>query len=164
MVTVDTGDDRHVAELLERGFDAAPIERSHDGPTRVVFSPEDRDQALLLTRYLDSVPTLEVVADTGVRLAVGPDFSGIRQFPRPPADIEPGLDAELRGFAQSQAPEEAVEPSVTSIVTSTNAPLPSTSGVTTAEPNDPTTTVTTSSTVVVRGRPPVDATCQLTGG
>ena len=174
MVSVDTGDDRHVEELNERGFEAELEERTHDGPTRVFLGPDDREQALLLTRYLDSVPTIEVVDIAGVRLAVGPDFSGIRQFPRPLADISPGLDAELRRFAQGQAaqapveapiePQAPVEPSVTSIVTSTNAPLPSTSGVTTAEPIDPTTTVTTSSTLVVRGRPPVDATCSSTGG
>lgn len=174
MVSVDTGDDRHIEELNERGFDAELEERTHDGPTRIFLGPGDREQALLLTRYLDSVPTIEVVDIAGVRLAVGPDFSGIRQFPRPLADIAPGLDAELRRFAQGQAaqapveapiePQAPVEPSVTSIVTSTNAPLPSTSGVTTAEPIDPTTTVTTSSTLVVRGRPPVDATCSSTGG
>ena len=174
MVSVDTGDDRHIEELNERGFEAELEERTHDGPTRVFLGPDDREQALLLTRYLDSVPTIEVVDIAGVRLAVGPDFSGIRQFPRPLADIAPGLDTELRRFAQGQAaqapveapiePQAPVEPSVTSIVTSTNAPLPSTSGVTTAEPIDPTTTVTTSSTLVVRGRPPVDATCSSTGG
>ena len=174
MVSVDTGDDRHIEELNERGFEAELEERTHDGPTRVFLGPDDREQALLLTRYLDSVPTIEVVDIAGVRLAVGPDFSGIRQFPRPLADIAPGLDAELRRFAQGQAaqapveapvePQAPVEPSVTSIVTSTNAPLPSTSGVTTAERIDPTTTVTTSSTLVVRGTPSVDATCSSTGG
>ena len=161
---VDTGDARHIEELRERGFVAEALERTHDGPTRVFLGPNDRDAALLVTRYLESVPTIEVISEPGVRLAIGPDFSGIRQFPRPVADIEPGLDAELRRFAQSQAPATTAEPSVTSIVPTTVVPLPSTSSAATAESNDSTTATGRPSTVVVRGRPPVGVSCSPTGG
>lgn len=163
-VEVDSGDGRHVEELSERGFLATPVDPAHDGPTQIVLGPDEKDQALLLGRYLESVPTFVVVEDDGIRLEVGPDFSGIRQFPRPRADVEPGLDGVLAAYVRSVAESEQSAPSVTSIAPTTTTALPSTSGVTTAEPNGPTTSTGPSPTVVVRGRPPAGAVCAPTGG
>jgi len=179
-VSVDTSDGRHVEELAQRGFRAVRSESVHEGATQVVFGPEFGEEALLLTRYLESVPALMIVDGVDLRLDVGPDFSGIRQFPRPRADIEPGLNQMLRQFEQAQnAPAEPAttapstaspaesdaESSVTSIVANTGDPLPSDSvDETVAEPNDPTTSVEAASTLVVRGRPPDGTTCTTTGG
>lgn len=184
-VLVDTTEDRHVGELSERGFVAQRGERLHDSATRIVFGPDSRDEALLLARYLESVPALDVVADVGVRLDVGPDFSGIRQFPRPVGDLEPGLDQALREFEQqqdaatttSEAPistdgnetdetiaQGSAGSSVTTIEAGGSSALPSTpESTTTANPNVPETSVGGSSTIV-RGRPPEGVSCAPTGG
>lgn len=185
-VVVDTTEGRHVEELAERGFVAERGERVHDSATRVVFGPDSRDEALLLARYLDSVPALEVAAEVGVRLDVGADFSGIRQFPRPQSDLEQGVNRALRQFSQQQTaattttsmppgPEDApesdetnaqgsAESSVTTIVVDAPSDVASTSeSATTARPNAPTTSVEASPTIV-RGRPPEGVTCTPTGG
>ena len=163
-LTVDSGDGRHVEELLERGFSATSVEREHDGPTRIVLGSDQDEEALLLARYLESAPAFVVVEDGGVRLEVGPDFSGIRQFPRPRSDVEPGLNVVLAAWITAAGDTGAAESSVTSIGPTASTALPSTSVVSTAEPNGLTTTVGPSSTLVVRGRPPAGAACAPTGG
>ncbi len=175
-VEIASGDSRHVEELLERGFAAVTAQVGIEGPTVVRFSPDDRDGALLLTRYLENVPQLVVEADVSLRLDVGPDFAGVRQFPRPLRDIEPGLDAEVRRYMQENpavttTATPTTEPaaqdgsSVTSIAPPGSVTVPSTSDAQSADrPNGPAITPEPPSTLVVRGRPPEGAACGPTGG
>jgi len=168
-VSVDSNDGRHVEELTERGFAAAAIESNHEGPTRVVFGPEATEQALLLTRYLTSVPVLEVVDGATVRLDVGPDFSGIRQFPRPRSDIEPGLDLVVRQFllAEGETTPTTVAPVAELTNTTAGSGLtetPETTNTTIVGPDDSAGSTEVPSTIAVRGRPPAGVTCGPTGG
>ncbi len=175
-VDIASDESRHLDELTERGFVAAPVDVDIEGPTTVRFAPEDRDGALLLTRYLENVPRLVVEADASLRLDVGPDFGGVREFPRPLRDIEPGLDTEIRRFLQENpavtttavpTTDAIAEPgsSVTSIAPAEPVTVPSTSDAESADrPDGPTTTAEPPSTLVVRGRPPEGAICGPTGG
>ena len=187
-LAVGSNDDRHAEQLGERGFVTQQNEQTRDGPTQVVFDPADREQAELVARYLEAVPAFAVEPGQPLRLDVGPDFSGIRQFPRPQRDVAIALDAALSstlgaseappGTAPSQAsqtattaPETATatqsgdESSVTSFATATTSSLPSNSvAELTDEPNGSTTTQVLAPTINVRGRPAVGATCNQTGG
>lgn len=182
-VSVASDESRHVDELSERGFVAATSGNTHEGSTAVTFDPELRDQALLLTRYLESIPALQVVDGASLELGVGPDFSGIRQFPRPARDVEPGLDVVLAEFATQSTVEpvqdaptttaatpalddSGAEPVVSSsISTEATTDLPSTSiGESADRPNDPTTIASQTGIPVVRGRPPAGVVCGPTGG
>ena len=187
-LAVGSNDDRHAEQLGERGFVTQQNEQTRDGPTQVVFDPADREQAELVARYLEAVPAFAVEPGQPLRLDVGPDFSGIRQFPRPQRDVAIVLDAALSSTlgaseappdtAPSQAsqtattaPETATatqsgdESSVTSFATATTSSLPSNSvAELTDEPNGSTTTQVLAPTINVRGRPAVGATCNQTGG
>jgi len=175
-VSVATDDERHREELRERGFVVDTVNGLEDGPTEVRFAPSDRDAALLLTRYLENVPALVADEESALVLRVGPDFAGVRQFPRPLRDVEAGLDAEIRRYNQENAApipadnggegeEEGEESSVTSSSTTDVPNVPSTSGPELADgTNSPTTTLDPSSTLVQRGRPPDGAMCEQTGG
>ena len=172
-VVVDTEQDRHIEELGERGFRARSGGQGSDSPTRIVLGPDDRDEALLVARYLESVPAFEVAPNAGVRLDVGPDFSGIRRFPRPDGEVRPAINNVLRAYEQAQGSSETSEidtnssdaSSVTSLVPNVGEDVPlSTSAETVAEPNGPTTTSVPSATLVVRGRPPDGTICTATGG
>ena len=184
-VAVASPDARHAAELLERGFVANGTDAQGDGATRVVFGPSQREEALLLTRYLETVPRFEVVVDAGIRLEVGPDFAGIRQFPRPQRDVAPAVNGAFRAFTDAVstttvAPDTANDPglsdtsttvlesesrsSVTSIVVEGSTPLPSASIGENSDGTIASTVAEPSSTTVVRGRPLEGVTCQPTGG
>jgi len=102
IVDVETGSaTREQAELFAaaldgRGFDAeAASERSGDSTT-IVHGPEGRDAAVLLARYLDVVPELEVdesIVGNRVELVLGEDMEGIRDEPKPleelPEEFQP---------------------------------------------------------------------------
>lgn len=192
-VGVQSSNDRQTEQLIERGFAAQRIESSEQNPrTRVVFDPDDRDATLLLTRYLEGVPPqLMVEPGADLRLDIGNDFAGVRLFPRPVADIAPGLDLLIRqaGVAvepansttsstetpqtsaaepSSEASETTSAPSETSdtsFAPSTTRDLPSTlAPENTDVPKDPATADGPTPTIVLRGRPPAGAPCGPTGG
>lgn len=129
-VQVRSSNGDHVEQLAERGFLAEAINAGGDdggdpARTTVLFDAADRDAALLLTRYLEGIPP-QLVAEPGValQLVVGNDFAGVRVFPRPVADIAPGLDLVVRsaGGDQQSVTETAPETPTTSATTATVAP------------------------------------------
>jgi len=167
-VDVISSKSSHVQQLAERGFVATQVQDGGDitnGATTIKFDPRDRDQTLLLARYLEGVPRLAPVNGASLRLDIGPDFAGVRVFPRPVSDIAPGLDAAIR-VAGSPAPSTTA-PVVTTTTQVTNggdSSLPLTSTTEGADVSiGPATSKGTSPTIVVRGRPPVDASCSPTG-
>ncbi len=166
-VEVASTNDSHSEQLVERGFDAQKAAVDEDGTaysaTSIRFDPGDREQTLLLARYLEGVPRLVPEDGASLRLDVGLDFAGVRAFPRPVSDIAPGLDAAIRVATAS--------PAAPGVTTTTQSPdkddlsLPSTQTTERADvPIDPTTADVTLPTIVVRGRPPDDAFCPPTGG
>lgn len=177
-VEVRSSNSSHAEQLAERGFVATETDPGGDvnSATTVRFDPQDRDAALLLTRYLEGVPRLQPETGAPLTLDVGLDFSGVRAFPRPTADIAPGLDAAIRvATAQTTPPTtdsggDGDDPSST--VPETTGPsdqedpsLPSTTDTTVADvPIDPGTVEDPSSTLVPRGRPPEGVSCPPTGG
>lgn len=172
-VTVEVGssNDSHSAQLAERGFVTTQIsaddgDNAATSATSIRFDPRDREQTLLLARYLEGVPRLVPEEGAALRLDVGLDFAGVRVFPRPVSDIAPGLDAAIRVATSSGVATTA--PGVTTTTQSPNgddSSLPSTVTTQRADvPIDPTTSVLTLPTIVVRGRPPDDASCPTTGG
>lgn len=167
-VEVASSNDSHTEQLLERGFIAEQVSLDGDddavnSATSIRFDPSDREQTLLLARYLEGVPRLVPEDGAALRLEVGLDFAGVRAFPRPVSDIAPGLDAAIRVATASPA-----APGVTATTQSPDAidsSLPSTVTTERADvPIDPTTSDVTLPTIVVRGRPPEDASCPPTGG
>lgn len=193
-VEVVSSNEQHSEQLGERGFLAAGTNGDTDDAddvarTTVLFDASDREAALLLTRYLEGVPPqLVVEPGSALRLIVGNDFAGVRVFPRPVADIAPGLDLVVR-TAQADQTLDAAAPISTTSTTSTqristteaaiaasetsdtllategDTDLPSTSApVLTDEPEDPTTSQSPPPTIVVRGRPPLESLCGPTGG
>ncbi|MFT7473454.1 MAG: LCP family protein required for cell wall assembly [Verrucomicrobiales bacterium] len=174
-VTVEVRSTRNaqVEQLLERGFDAVASEPSTSGaPTIVHFDPADRDEALLLIRYLEGIPIVSLEPGSPLRLDVGPDFSGIRPFPRPMRDISPGLDSRIRAAAASGAPASSVatatgDPPPTSADSDGNTGGPDSTSTSVQQsadvPKDPTTSVDPSRTLDIRGRPPENMACGPTG-
>lgn len=182
-VNVVSTADRQSEQLAERGFVANRTETDEQAArTEVIFDPGDRDEALLLTRYLEGVPPV-LTAGTGetLRLVIGNDFAGVRQFPRPEADIAPGLDLVIReAGALVEVPEEATtttttlvlatpttdETSDTAFASSSTPDLPSTlAPQTTDVPLDPVIDELSTPTIVLRGRPPAGVTCSpIPGG
>lgn len=179
IVDVHSSTDRQTEQLVERGFEARRNETSSESArTRVVFDAGDREAALLLTRYLEGVPP-ELVIEPGsaLRIDIGNDFAGVRQFPRPVSDIAPGLDLEIRraqgapatpSERETEASETTsapLETSATSFAPTPTSDLPSTlAPEVTDVPKDPATADGITPTIVLRGRPPADATCGPTGG
>ena len=174
LVDVRSDSDRQAEQLLERGFVATRIDGGAGGAaTTIQFDPLDREAALLLARYLEGVPQLVVVPDAALSLDVGNDFAGIRQFPRPVADIAPGLDLVIRQAvavessttsAPSTTSDSALAPS-SSVAQNEDDDLPSTSALENTDvPKDPATAESPPRTVELRGRPPANALCGPTGG
>ena len=173
-VDVWSRNDRQTDQLIERGFVAETRDIGEDVlATTVVFDPADRDEALLLTRYLEGVPQLTAESGAELHVFIGNDFAGVRQFPRPEADIAPGLDQVIRAAISLASPATSTSPSTTAatdtsappFATSREADLPLTSGPVGADvSNNPTTIESPASTIVVRGRPPANAACGPTGG
>lgn len=162
--------DAHVGQLVQRGFVATAIDEQLVGATTIRFDPDDRDETLLLARYLEGVPRLAPEYGATIRLEVGTDFAGVRAFPRPIVDIEPGLDAAIR--VATTPPSTGVptsdpdlDPVGTIAIPSVDPTLPLTSSTERADvPSDPPTTGDPSPTLVERGRPPEGVTCSPTGG
>ena len=181
-VAVQSDSDRQVEQLVERGFEAQrDVQDEAATRTEVIFDPADRDAALLVTRFLEGVPpTLTVQAGSSLRLVVGADFAGVRQFPRPEADIAPGLDLVIRQANGNDSSEIAESPTTTEISiddaeettgTSTSFAPTTTLGLPSSEapeiadvPFDPGTDAPVAPTIVLRGRPPAGVTCGPTPG
>ncbi len=170
-VVVSSTSDSHARQLAERGFVATEVdgedaEETASGATSIHFDPTDREETLLLARYLEGVPRLIPEPGAPLRLDVGLDFAGVRVFPRPVSDIAPGLDAAIRVATAPSAPTTAPA------VTTTTAPsdvdgssLPSTLTTERADvPIGPTTSDVISPNIVARGRPPEGVACPATDG
>ncbi len=160
-IEVISDDDRHGTELAERGFDATstagePVER-----TVVNFDPDTgQEHALLLARYLEATPQL--VASRGVELTleVGPDFAGVRVYPRAESDVVIALaravtETTVAGPTETLVPPVAVEDGDDVLST--------------VEEADDQTTVAAQQApspldAVVRGRPPEGIGCTTIGG
>ena len=177
---VQTNEERHANELVERGFVAASIDAELVATSTIRFDPSDSDRALLVARYLESAPTFIVEEGVSLRLEVGPDFSGVRVFPRAETDVADALTAAIEQAAAT------AETTTTSIPAST---IPATTGegggndetsvpvfgaddqnlvpsTTEAEQIIPPVAEQAPSplSTVVRGRPPEGLGCTPTGG
>lgn len=162
VVSVVSSRDSHAEQLSDRGFQATAIDSDAEGPTTIMFDQDDRNQALLLARYLEGVPRFAPIAGAELRLDVGTDFAGVRAFPRPISDIAPGLDAAI---ARSVAPPTTGQPNPEDGAGSVTSDLDLTSSTDRADvPKDPATPGESSPTLVVRGRPPENVSCQPTAG
>ena len=78
-------------DLSERGFVSIQGEADRvPGRTSLRFHPDETAKARLLARYLEVAP--EVVEDptmsSGVQILLGPDFAGVRTFPRPDNELD----------------------------------------------------------------------------
>lgn len=163
---VVTTNDSHVRQLVDRGFAATRLDEERAAATIIRFDPSDRDETLLLARYLEGVPRLAPEEGSPLRLEVGADFAGVRAFPRPVSDIEPGLDAAIRvAAAPGVDTSPGGETPGTTAAPSANPTLPLISTTERADASgEPPVVGDPSSTLVVRGRPPDDAICRPTGG
>jgi LCP family protein required for cell wall assembly len=166
---VASASDSHADQLEERGFMTIRLDREAAGQTTIQFDPANRDEALLVARYLEGVPKLAPGFGSELRLTVGADFAGVRQFPRPVGDIAPGLDQSIRlltgATTTTVVPPVTSETSSTNVVNDDDPDLASTLVPDSADvPIGPATSDETSPTIVVRGRPPDGASCVPTGG
>ena len=171
---------RHSEELAERGFVAEGVESELAPATTVRFDAADADAALLIGRYLEAAPQFVVEPGAELQLAVGPDFAGVRLFPRAQSDLEGILAAAVRASVaddptatSTTAPDVDSEPettgdsadetSVPDLATTSPGDLPSTVE---AEEIDPPVDAQVASplSTVVRGRPPEGVGCTGTGG
>lgn len=168
--------ERTIAQLVERGFAVEglvgePAEGFQRSTIR--FAPTDREGAMIAARYLEVVPAF--AADptaSGVHLDVGPDFAGVRSFPRPVTDVRPGvvraidaIPARLPGTPSTTVPgtsSTSVSPSVTSEGGPTSTSVPGTT--TTVDVSNGPTTIAPTTGTIVRGRPPDDVGCSVLGG
>ncbi|MGI9606991.1 MAG: LCP family protein [Acidimicrobiales bacterium] len=174
--SADSGQqERTVDQLVERGFgiDAVgdepvePVQR-----TTIRFAPDDRETAMIVARYLEVVPAF--VADpaiAGVRLDVGPDFAGVRSFPRPVTDVRPAVVRAVDAIPSRQpvtptttlpGSPTSVVPSVTGDDGSVTTSTPATT--TTADVSNGPTIIAPSTSTIVRGRPPEGVGCSVLGG
>lgn len=162
-VSVVSSRDSHAEQLADRGFETTAIDGDLEGPTTITFDQEDRNETLLLARYLEGVPRLAPIAGSELRLDVGTDFAGVRAFPRPIADIAPGLDAAIARSLSPPISADETNPEDGGGTRTTD--LASTSSTPRADvPKDPATPEESPPTLVVRGRPPENVSCQPTGG
>ncbi len=96
--------DRATEQLLERGFEV-PVDEvvstDEGGPTVLRFDPGARPRAEIVARYLEGVPRFEAVPGTPLTLRIGPDFAGVRPFPRPRSDIDLFLENAVSLAAQA---------------------------------------------------------------
>lgn len=170
-------DERQGEQLAERGFAATTIDRNDVERTAVVLSSSDRERALLVARYLEEAPQFIVIEGERLRLEVGPDFAGVRIFPRPVADVAAALN---RAITASRADDGQSNSSANSSANSpANSPAPETSvpGLAAeADPGVPSSSVTDQNVTsvsaeqalspldtAVRGRPPEGVGCGPTG-
>ena len=173
-VDVRADGDRQAEQLVERGFDATRV-GGDDGvvATTIRFDPGDRDAALLLARYLGGSPQFAVATGQTLQIDVGNDFAGVRQFPRPVADIAPSLNRALQEARNVETSTTSTTTTVAGVASTTSTAfaetqdqdLPSTSVLESADvPKDPATAEDLPPTIVLRGRPPANALCGPTGG
>jgi len=161
--------DSHADQLEERGFITIQLDEEVAGQTTIQFDPKSRNEALLVVRYLEGVPKLAPGFGSKLRLTVGADFAGVRQFPRPVGDIAPGLDQSIRLLTGATTTTVVTpvtsETSSTNVVNDDDPDLASTLVPDSADvPIGPATSDETSPTIVIRGRPPDGASCVPTGG
>ncbi len=174
-VEVHSDEERHGSQLAERGFEALSVDDELVAATTIRFDPNEQEEALLVGRYLEAPPRF--VAENGavLRVEVGPDFAGVRVFPRAEADLTPALDNALRAARNENnsaststttvAPvQDAGETSVASIAAEGEEDLPS--GVDAEGSAAPVVDVGVPSPLgpVVRGRPPVGIGCSALSG
>ena len=180
-LTVRSNQDRHGEELAERGFVIEGVDSELVAETTVRFDVDDQDAALLLSRYLEAAPAFVVEPGAGLQLDVGPDFAGVRVFPRAQSDLEAVLAAAIRtsaaedaGTTSTQAPEAAPgvdttapptnETSVPDLASDEQGDLPSTVEAEQIDPLVDAQVDPSSLSTVVRGRPPEGVGCTGTGG
>lgn len=175
--TIQSDTDRHTNEFVERGFDAVAIDSELSDRSTLYFDPDtNMEEAVLVARYLETAP--DFVAESGAELVldVGPDFAGVRVFPRAESDLTPALTAAITGATDVLAAVETPSPgaiasvddpdetSVADFAAGDGEPLlsgeeaiPSTTTV------DPQLNPSPLSTAV-RGRPPEGVGCTVLGG
>ena len=181
-VGVVSGETRHSEELTERGFIASSVGEDSTSRSAIFFDPAEREEALLVARYLETTPRL--VAEDGaiLRLEVGPDFSGVRVFPRPATDLAAAVDQAVAAAEESTqaagVPDAAVTTSTAppettpEVVAETSVPAfaPNEgeallSPVEAEEAIEPVVEQAPSPpSTVVRGRPPEGIGCNSIGG
>lgn len=181
-VEVRSNEERHSNELDERGFVVESVESELVATSTVRFDAADRDEALLVARYLETAPRFIVEADAPLQLEVGPDFSGVRVFPRAEIDVAPALAAALelaanenRVDAENQTSADSTtnaqpdaenrgETSVPAFGTDDNDGVPSTTQAEQIDPPAAEQVAPSPPSTVVRGRPPEGIGCTPTGG
>jgi len=147
--------DRATQQLDERGFKLASTAEQGSGEgtlaTTLTFAPELSAEASILARYLSVVPRF-VVGGSGtvIVLDVGPDFAGVRQFPRAVSEVRPAI---LQTLADVPA-RQAGSPSVAPATTAAGSP----------DVSDGPTTAPAPTTTIERGRPPANVRCSPTSG
>ncbi len=164
-VEVRSDQERHREELAERGFLAERVDSEVVATSTVRFDPADQEHALLVARYLESAPRLVAVDGIALRLEVGPDFSGVRVFPRTEADVRPALDAAVRAL-DGQVAEETQETDETSVPPfASDAENGLLSEIEAEQIESPVAEQAPSPlSTAVRGRPPEGIGCSPTGG
>lgn len=154
----DTGSvERARQQLSERGFviDEGQSDEDVAGRTVIAFDPVERARAEILARYLQGLPALDPRPDVDLTLTVGPDFAGVRPFPRPRSDVERFVD---RAIAAAGAPEPPPT-TATASPPPTSADNPSTSTTTPADVSDGLPTAENPTSTIERGRPPEGVRC-----
>lgn len=187
---VRSTESRHADELAERGFLAASVDADLVEASTIRFDPADEDRALLVGRYLETAPRFVVEDGAVLRLEVGPDFSGVRVFPRAETDVAPALatalaDAaagvpggsgvtagetaptstvETDGLDDDGVDGQAGETSVPAFATEDENDLPSSTEAELIDPPVADQVTPNPPSTVVRGRPPEGIGCTSTGG
>ena len=175
--TIQTDTERHATELGERGFDVETIDGDLVARSTVRFDPDTSiEEALLLSRYLETAPVFVAEDEVELSLEVGPDFAGVRLFPRAASDVAEALATAVdinNGLEPSiETPPEAL-PSITDEVDETSVPGFASGDteplLSNAEANTDQTTVVPQLVpspldTAVRGRPPEGVGCTALGG
>ncbi len=172
---------RHGEELAERGFVASAVDSDLVAETTVRFDPSDADAALLVGRYLEATPEFVVLEGASLQLEVGPDFAGVRLFPRAQSDLEAVVAASVRASVAEEsettstaapeadpAPGTTIDPgdetSVPDIASDEPGDLPSSLQAEEIDPPLAAQEAPSPLSTVVRGRPPEGVGCTGTGG
>ena len=176
-VQVQSGEQRHGEQLSDRGFVVATNDLDSARVSTIRFDVDDQGGALLLARYLEAAPRFVVEPGAALQLEVGPDFAGVRLFPRAEGDVQGALMTAVREANASNQPEapqttqpnpqnqaeQSDETSVPGLVAEDQSNVPSTSA---EQPNNSVVAQEAPSPLntVVRGRPLEGVSCRATGG
>lgn len=175
--TIRTDTDRHATEFAERGFATTAVDSELSDRSTLRFDPAtSTEEAVLIARYLEAAPDLVAEAGVDLVLDVGPDFAGVRVFPRPEADVIAGFSAgpvaapdvlAATETTSTTEPPTADDPGETSVADfADEEPDPLLSGeeaipsTTTVDPQLNPSPLSTA----VRGRPPEGVGCTALGG